>query len=68
MDDLDDPGVSIGTRAGADRSSHVPGAAIAGELYSPESRKLILAYYRIENREVRRRILELIQSLSPDDT
>ncbi|MGI4944434.1 MAG: helix-turn-helix domain-containing protein [Janthinobacterium lividum] len=67
-DDLDDAKVSIGTQAGAYRSGHIPIAAITDDLYSLESRKLILAYYRIEKPEVRKRILELIQSLSPDDT
>ncbi|MGI4977205.1 MAG: helix-turn-helix domain-containing protein [Janthinobacterium lividum] len=68
MDDLDDVKVSIGTQAGAYRSDHLSIAAITDDLYSIESRKLILAYYRIDNPEVRKRLLELIQSMSPDDT
>lgn len=68
VDDLDAVKVSIGTQAGVYRSDHIPGTAIPDDLYSLESRKLILAYYRIGNLQVRKRILELIQSLNPDDT
>ncbi|MGI3779050.1 MAG: helix-turn-helix domain-containing protein [Janthinobacterium lividum] len=67
-DDLDAVEVSIGTQAGVYRSDHISGTAIPDDLYSLESRKLILAYYRIGNPQVRKRILELIQSLDPDDT
>lgn len=60
--------VDVGTQAGAYRSDRIPEDLMPDDLYSLESRKLIVAYYRIENVEVRRRILELIQSLTSDDT
>lgn len=60
--------VDVGTEAGAYRSDRVTKEPKLDDLYSMEARRLIDAYYRIENRAVRKRILELIQSLTPDDT
>lgn len=66
--DIEKVRVDVGTQAGAFRSDIIPKDLDLNDLYSLESRRLIVAYYRVENPEVRRRILELIQSLTSGDT